>query len=435
MLTTQKLQTGTPVASSYAKTIAAVGFTSLPAELPLANEFTFSETGGTMTPSSFQTASNVLIGPTPTGTANNAPYATGRCFSTAAPSALHWADVTVGNTASNYPRTCGVGVAGSTSTFTNGVYALAASFAGATAWQIFTKVGTTITVRAAANPGTFLVSERMRLTCTHNGTNNVYTLYKSGVFVTSWIDTGSVITPGLWASVLIQGTYSSGWFAGQAIASASYGANDSGTSIPAFGGMGAQLGGSTSTTVDMAAPANIAVDDILVAYLKVESTATITPPSGWAAVSNSPVIGAVSGQEYYLHVFWKRAVVGDVGASTYSFTGSTGYRSGRMTRYSGCVASGNPFDAVTKASAVANSTTSPAVSLTTTGTNRLLLWQSGNFAGGTWSAPAGWTLRDNTDGQGSATLPAAAAGSTGSVTATNTLSGAMVAWLGALIPA
>jgi len=204
----------------------ATGFATLPAELPLANEFSFTETGGTMTPASLQTASGLLIGPTPTGTANNGTYATGRCFSVATNTALHYAEVTAGNSASNYPRTCGVGVAGSSSTFTNGVYALGASFVGADNWRIYSKVGATVTQRAAANPGvTFAVGERLKFVVTNNGSNYVYSLYRTGVLVTSWTDTGNVITPGNWTAVIIQGTYSAGWFAGEAIASAAYGDN------------------------------------------------------------------------------------------------------------------------------------------------------------------------------------------------------------------
>jgi hypothetical protein len=198
----------------------------MPPELPLGNEFKFSPTGGTMTPASLTVnATPRLTMATPTGTANNGNYATGRCFRDPLTTALHFCEATCSGDTSgaSYPRAAGVGVGGSDNVFTNGVVAFAANFNGANSLQVFTKTGSTLTQRATVN-NQLIAGDKLRLVTTFNGANYVYTVYKNGVATACvWTDTGNVVTPGLWPAVILQGIYSSGWFGPNNVLAVGYG--------------------------------------------------------------------------------------------------------------------------------------------------------------------------------------------------------------------
>jgi len=213
-------------------------------------------------------------------------------------------------------------------------------------------------------------------------------------------------------------------------------------SAPAFGSIGTLHQTSTSTP-SFAVPASVAAGDIIIVAAYIDGTATVTGmPSGFAHAENSPKQVAPGGAgTHSLVVMWKRATGADSG--TYAFTlDAAQFVFGNAVRYTGCVASGNPWDtagsgAVSEGGNVVVSSP-PTVSLTTAGPDRMLVYVAtdNNGDGGTWSPPAGYNQRQ---GGASVTcheisdLVQSAAGSTGGQAASNTLGGRMGGWIGALI--
>jgi hypothetical protein len=203
----------------------------------------------------------------------------------------------------------------------------------------------------------------------------------------------------------------------------------------AFAGNGTNSGTGGAVNLSLALPASIAANDILLAHIYDETqNLAITPPSGWVEIT--PI--ASSGQSEN-HVFWTRAAGGETGSVTFTHANTT--RGGIITRWTGCVTSGTPFDTPGGSSAAANatsSTTTPAVSDTTAGANRLVVFMATDWQQpATFTPPTGFTenIDVGTEVGTVASLLQAAAGATGSITATASASGPLTARLLLLIPA
>lgn len=189
--------------------------------------------------------------------------------------------------------------------------------------------------------------------------------------------------------------------------------------------------------MDIAAPGGVVAGQVVVAdfFLDGAINQNVVPPAGWFAAENTPVQAA----NHWKYVFWHRASGAESGPYSFTWDASV-FREGQAHRYTDCVTSGTPFDAGA-ASAVDNTagTTTPAVSITTLGDDRCLVHAATCWAGGTWTppvAPVAFTKREQPS-VGVSTLADAtfaAAGSTGSVTASVTNADKRTAWLGALKP-
>lgn len=202
---------------------------------------------------------------------------------------------------------------------------------------------------------------------------------------------------------------------------------------PAFGSAGTYLSG-TATTANIAVPSSVAAGDVILVHFYIESTNTVTPPAGFTELTNSPISTTGAGAHSF-HIFWKRASGADSGTYAFTYGGSSVYREGCATRYTGCIATGDPTEINNGAQRSSNGTTTPAVSGTTLGADRLLVWGATDFSSGTWTMPSGFTRRDpGTNESPVATLAQASAGSTGSLTGSCTASNFMTAFLTALIP-
>lgn len=192
----------------------------------------------------------------------------------------------------------------------------------------------------------------------------------------------------------------------------------------------------SSASPAWAVPASVAAGDVIVIPIFVDTAATITGlPSGFAEAANSPISRPSGGGTHSLHVVWKRATGADSGTYSFTLSGSA-FVAGAAERYTGCVASGDPWDVTTSADGGAtNSTTTPAVSVTTTGADRMLVFAGTNWGGGAWTPPAGFTERIDSGSEVNTAddQSQAVAGSSGSVTATCAGSNKTLAWLGALI--
>jgi hypothetical protein len=209
---------------------------------------------------------------------------------------------------------------------------------------------------------------------------------------------------------------------------------------PTFGTLGT-LYGSTTSAPAFAVPASVAANDIIVVAAYIDGTTTVTAlPSGFAHATGSPrTVAAGSGfGEHSILVAWKRATAGDTGTYTFTLSGST-FVYGNAVRYTGAITSGDPWDATNAADGGAvNISTAPAVSVTTLGADRLLIYVASdhNGDGGTWTPSAGYSQRQggtNATNCEIADIAQAVAGSSGNVSATTTAAGRMGAWIGALI--
>jgi hypothetical protein len=208
-------------------------------------------------------------------------------------------------------------------------------------------------------------------------------------------------------------------------------------SAPAFRAAGSAEQ-STGTAHNYAVPAGVAANDIIVIPIFIDvSTVTIsTLPAGFAHAENSPItVNPGGGGNHSLNVIWKRASAADTGTYNAVISASS-FAEGNALAYSGCTTSGNPWDSPTAAASggAVTSATTPDVSLTTPGPDRMLVFAGSNWAGGAWTPPTGMNERiDNSNSLTAADLVQAAAGGTGNLHATNASTSEVASWLGSLI--
>ncbi len=179
----------------------------------------------------------------------------------------------------------------------------------------------------------------------------------------------------------------------------------------------ASTGGASGNGITVTKPTGVVDNDILVAFLYIESDDAITPPSGWTQKVLAEQNGG--GEAHRLYCYWKRAASD---GANYSWNwASSAWNSGGIRAYSGCPVAGDPFDVTTSGVAGSASVTSPAVSLTTTVTDCKLIFSVASFSSSTWtSTPASFinSLLPSGGDQRSLDKDQTSAGSTGSLTAT-----------------
>lgn len=187
--------------------------------------------------------------------------------------------------------------------------------------------------------------------------------------------------------------------------------------------------GGTGTSHVVPAPASVGSLDIVLVHMYIEDTTAVTPPGGFSEIptavfTSAPATGG--------RVFWARGP----GGSTYTFTtGVAVFRQATATRWTGCITTGDPYDPDTDAAQrSSNGTTTPAVSLTTSGSDRTVVWSGTAVSTGTWTPPSSYTERVDGTELSVASREQAVAGSTGSVTGTHSASSFQTAFLLALVP-
>lgn len=192
--------------------------------------------------------------------------------------------------------------------------------------------------------------------------------------------------------------------------------------------------GTNGTTAVVPVPAGAAVGDIAVVGIYKESTAAVSAPDGtWTAKAALTTSATARGA---LHVFWKRLTAADTGTWTFTWTGST-FRAAAAGLWSGRVASGDPFDGTPGTAESTAGVTTLNVSTSPTNANGDAVGFWTNFNGGSgFTAPTNYTQRQVASNViALETRDAVAAGSTGNVTATCTVTDFMKAFLGVLAPA
>lgn len=207
--------------------------------------------------------------------------------------------------------------------------------------------------------------------------------------------------------------------------------------IPAFGAAGSPLTyASRSGSAPIPVPSGVAADDIIILQLYMEGTMAVMPPTDFTAIPGSPIIVASGSSIHRQHVMWKRATGADSGTYSPTWSGSS-FSIGVATRFTGCVTSGSPLDGTpSTASRTTNGTTTPAVSLTTTGPDRLLVFGATGYGPYTFTPPTNFTERvDTAEALTLATRDWATAAASGNVSATQSTGTGQTAWLLALIGA
>lgn len=177
-------------------------------------------------------------------------------------------------------------------------------------------------------------------------------------------------------------------------------------------------------------PTGVQEDDIIIAGIYKENTDSVTRPTGFSEIGTFP---RTTGTVTSLHLFWKRATGNDSGSYSFSWSGSV-WRGAAAMRISGVRKTGNPHEAFDTANRSSNSVTTPAVSVTTLGPDRLLVWAGTNYADTTWTPPSGFTERYDGDVLSFATADRSSAGPTGNITGQSANSSYQNAFLLALVP-
>jgi hypothetical protein len=122
-------------------------------------------------------------------------------------------------------------------------------------------------------------------------------------------------------------------------------------------------GGTNSVTVNW--PAGHLADDVALLVIETggEGT-TLTPPSGWTAITSTPVTDIADATGSKLHCWWRRATSN---AEASVSTGDSGdHQIAVMTTYRGCATTGDPFDVTTTGNKTSASTTATVPAVTTT---------------------------------------------------------------------
>lgn len=206
--------------------------------------------------------------------------------------------------------------------------------------------------------------------------------------------------------------------------------------VPVLAATGTRLATAARTNSAVPKPTGLVAGELLVVRLYAEATSTVTPPSGWTTVTFSPV-PQTSTNVSIQRAYWKIATATEVSASTFTFTHASMTTNAVAKRFTGAVTSGTAVEVLASATSGGTSvTTSPSVTGTTGGPDRLLDLAVTNWNAGTWTTPTGWTANSGTTGEMVVyTKAQAAAGTTGAITVANPTTGRVTSTLLGIIPA
>lgn len=189
------------------------------------------------------------------------------------------------------------------------------------------------------------------------------------------------------------------------------------------------LAGASGTSAAVPVPTGAASGDIAVVGLYMESTATVTPPSGFTSKADLRTSASARGG---LVVYWKRLTAADSGTYSFTWTGST-WRGAVCGLWSGRIASGDPFDGTVGTAESTSGVTTLNVSTSPASANGDAVGMWTNFNGGaSWTAPTNYTEQQDTNVITLDSRDAVASGTTGSISATSSITDFMKGFLGVL---
>lgn len=202
--------------------------------------------------------------------------------------------------------------------------------------------------------------------------------------------------------------------------------------MPSVVGVGAQAAGQAAVTPAFPVGYTAVADDIAVTFCECDTADTLTPPSGWAQVTQSNVSTGTAPTK--LTAIWRRIVGGDTAPQ---IADAGNHIVGRMIIVRGCVTSGDPWDVAAQTTELVADTTVSIPAVTTGVPDCLILaafstgqdvsstagataWANGSLANVT-ERMDDWTALGTGGGFSMATGEKATAGSTGATTATLSL--------------
>lgn len=212
---------------------------------------------------------------------------------------------------------------------------------------------------------------------------------------------------------------------------------------PTFGAAGTAIAFDLNTTTNFPVPSGVTSGQFILALLYTDSDVDVTTvPSPFVQIPGSPITVAGS-RPFKVHAYVKVATGSDSG--TYNFVIGNGVLNGRIGqayRFSGNMSGVGLGPMETPSTATDTATTgatTPVVTVSTAGANRLLIFMSGMSAatGRTSTPPSGFTERGDLNdvyALTAATMAQAAQGSSGNVTCTWSGNGSRAAGLFALAP-
>lgn len=134
-------------------------------------------------------------------------------------------------------------------------------------------------------------------------------------------------------------------------------------------------------TLSVPAPPTVGSNHIVLLHLYMEPAANA--PTNMGTLGFNEITPAAVASDHNLRVFWKRSS-GSESNYGLQFPGSNAWVAAIASSYQGCITTGNPIDATNQATG--NATSTPPISVTTNGDNRLLVWAGADYGGGvTWS--------------------------------------------------
>lgn len=164
---------------------------------------------------------------------------------------------------------------------------------------------------------------------------------------------------------------------------------------------------SANGTLSLAAvkPTGVMADDMLIAIVTTSASSepTITPPSGWTAISGASAWDTGS-PGVLVSAYQKLATDAEPAAYLWAVSAATGRLVVTTLAYSGVhpdqpVYQGEAVGAIRPTSSTASTTASLAI-----GAGRMVVAGFAERAASTWASPAGTTTREQTTGTGNVTL-------------------------------
>ncbi len=183
-------------------------------------------------------------------------------------------------------------------------------------------------------------------------------------------------------------------------------------SPPAFRSAATVTNGTT-----VAKPSGLAAGDLLLAAIEIDADpVTVTPPAGWTLLLDTPAAQGTA-QAFHTQVWYRLASASEPASYTWTVAGSP-YVDIGLLDYAN-VNQASPVDV--SAGRDAGSTSTPTTSaVTTTAGNEMVVGLFVNYNLGSWTAGSAMTKRYDFDSNEAQDAVQAAAGSTGTKTATNT---------------
>lgn len=204
------------------------------------------------------------------------------------------------------------------------------------------------------------------------------------------------------------------------------------TSAPNYEDKGAYNAYGGQVTNNVAYPATINANNILIILVQAFGDRTATTPTNWNSLASTSANRSV-------FLFWKRATGSETGTETVTMSASVNSTS-IMMRFSGCVTSGTPYEELVNGGHVSTNTQDTGA-MTTTGAFRLACAIHTLSAAYTPTTPSNYTLEFNEIQSGSNTSmnlfsqEVTIAGSVGAETVTTSSSSDRFMQTFALIPA